>query len=167
MDEFSDIWIEQCDAAREIRDAWGIRKAFGYLVGEKLLNYIRASDSDPAWAERLPIFVAEIEFSDWTPDGSLRQPVFKGLREPYASRWPSLARIPWYGPFGDGALVLDCNAVLLKTAEGLGELARSVGLKASQRLLYRRPSGAAVDDWTRIYGFRRTPQLKEVAGGEK
>ena len=42
MDEFSDIWIEQCDAAREIRDGWGTRKALGYLVGEKLLNYIRA-----------------------------------------------------------------------------------------------------------------------------
>jgi hypothetical protein len=51
MDEFSDIWIEQCDAAREIRDAWGIRKALGYLVAEKLLNDIRASDSDPSWAE--------------------------------------------------------------------------------------------------------------------
>ena len=61
MDEFSDIWIEQCDAAREIRDAWGIRKALGYLVGEKLLNYIRASDSDPSWAEKLPLFVAEVK----------------------------------------------------------------------------------------------------------
>jgi len=61
MDEFSDIWIEQCDAARQIRDAWGIRKALGYLVGEKLLNYIRASDSEPSWAEKLPLFVAEVK----------------------------------------------------------------------------------------------------------
>ena len=61
MDEFSDIWIEQCEAAREIRDAWGIRKALGYLVGEKLLNYIRASDTDPSWAEKLPLFVAEVK----------------------------------------------------------------------------------------------------------
>jgi hypothetical protein len=61
MDEFSDIWIEQCDAAREIREAWGIRKALGYLVGEKLLNYIRASDTDPSWAEKLPLFVAEVK----------------------------------------------------------------------------------------------------------
>ena len=50
MDEFSDIWIEQCEAARDIRDAWGARKALGYVVGEKLLNYIRAADSDPSWA---------------------------------------------------------------------------------------------------------------------
>lgn len=25
-----------------------------------------------------------------------------GLREPYAARWPPLARCPWFGPFGDG-----------------------------------------------------------------
>jgi hypothetical protein len=61
MDEFSDIWIEQCEAARDIRDAWGARKALGYLVGEKLLNYIRAADSDPSWAAKLPLFAAEIE----------------------------------------------------------------------------------------------------------
>jgi hypothetical protein len=60
MDEFSDIWIEQCAAARDIREAWGTRKALGYLVGEKLLNYIRASDSDPSWAPKLPLFAAEI-----------------------------------------------------------------------------------------------------------
>jgi hypothetical protein len=61
MDGFSDIWIEQCEAAREIRDAWGTRKALGYLVGEKLLNSIRASDSDPSWAATLPLFVAEVK----------------------------------------------------------------------------------------------------------
>ena len=36
------------------------RKALGYLIGEKLLNYIRASDSDPSWAAKLPLFAAEI-----------------------------------------------------------------------------------------------------------
>ena len=61
MDEFSDIWIEQCEAARDIRDAWGPRKALGYLVGEKLLNYIRAADSDPSWAVNVPLFAAEIK----------------------------------------------------------------------------------------------------------
>ena len=48
MDEFSDIWIDQCQAARDIREEWGTRKALGYLVGKKLLNYLRASDSDPS-----------------------------------------------------------------------------------------------------------------------
>lgn len=61
MGEFADIWIEQCDAAREIRDAWGTKKALGYLIGEKLLNHIRASDSDPSWAATLPLFANEIK----------------------------------------------------------------------------------------------------------
>lgn len=60
MDEFSDIWIDQCQAARDIREEWGTRKALGYLVGEKLLNYLRASDSDPSWAAKMPLFAAEI-----------------------------------------------------------------------------------------------------------
>lgn len=60
-DEFSDIWGQQCDAARDIRGAWGTKKALGYLVGEKLLNHIGAADSRPEWADKLPLFVAEIK----------------------------------------------------------------------------------------------------------
>ncbi len=61
MSEFADIWIEQCDATREIREAWGTTKALGYLIGEKLLNHIRASDSDPSWAATLPLFATAIK----------------------------------------------------------------------------------------------------------
>jgi hypothetical protein len=32
MEEFSDICIEQCDAARDIREAWGTKKALGDLA---------------------------------------------------------------------------------------------------------------------------------------
>ena len=60
----------------------------------------------------------------------------------------------------DGALVLDCNAVLLKTAEGMAELAHSIGLRASQRLLYQHPNRRSLDDWMRTYGFCSSPQLK-------
>jgi allantoin racemase len=60
----------------------------------------------------------------------------------------------------DGALVLDCNAVLLKTAEGMAELAHSIGLRASQRLLYQHPNRRSLDDWMRTYGFRSSAQLK-------
>jgi Asp/Glu/hydantoin racemase len=59
----------------------------------------------------------------------------------------------------DGALVLDCNAVLLKVTEAMAELSRMIGLGASQRLLYQRPQRAAVEDWMRIYNFRAEPQL--------
>ncbi len=61
MGEFADIWVEQCDATREICEAWGSKKALGYLIGEKLLNHIRASDSDPSWAVTLPLFANEIK----------------------------------------------------------------------------------------------------------
>ncbi len=61
MDEFSDIWIEQCDAARNIRDGWGTEKALGYRIGEKFLNYLHASDSSSDWAEKIPLFTEEIK----------------------------------------------------------------------------------------------------------
>jgi hypothetical protein len=61
MDDFSDIWIEQCEAARDIREAWGAKKALVYLIGEELLNHVRAADSQREWAEKLPLFVAEIK----------------------------------------------------------------------------------------------------------
>ena len=60
MGEFHEIWIEQCEAARDIREAFGLPKALGYLLGEKLLNFLRAADEDPAFGE-LPRFVAEIK----------------------------------------------------------------------------------------------------------
>jgi allantoin racemase len=59
----------------------------------------------------------------------------------------------------DGALILDCNAVLLKMTEAMAELSRNIGLGASQRLLFQRPQRAAVEDWKRIYNFRSEPQL--------
>ena len=61
MAEFQEIWIEQCEAARDIREAFGLQKALGYLIGEKLLNFLRAADQDPAFAGDLPRFVEEIK----------------------------------------------------------------------------------------------------------
>ena|SRR5687767_10572558 len=60
MAAFAEIWKEQCQAALEIRERYGIDKALGYLVGEKLLNFIRAGDEDDDFAGELPLFVAEI-----------------------------------------------------------------------------------------------------------
>jgi hypothetical protein len=61
MDGLSGIWIEQCDAARDIREAWGTNKALGYLIGEKFLNCLQASDSSSDWAEKIPLFTEEIK----------------------------------------------------------------------------------------------------------
>ena len=60
MTEFHKIWIEQCEAAGGIRERFGIEKALGYLIGEKLLNFVRASDTRAEFAAELPDFVAEI-----------------------------------------------------------------------------------------------------------
>jgi Asp/Glu/hydantoin racemase len=60
----------------------------------------------------------------------------------------------------DGALILDCNAVLLKITESMAELARCAGVKTSRRLLYQRPDARSVEAWKDIYRFRFAPQLK-------
>lgn len=61
MPESHEIWSEQCDAARDIREVFGLQKALGYLIGGKLLNVLRASDQDSAFASELPRFVEEIK----------------------------------------------------------------------------------------------------------
>ena len=67
MVEFHKIWIEQCDAACDIREAFGLEKALGYLIGEKLVNFVRAADRHPEFAEELPRFIAEFQqiFQPW------------------------------------------------------------------------------------------------------
>ena len=57
MGESHEIWIEQCEAARDIREAFVPQKALAYLIGEKVLNFLRAADHDPAFAGELPLFV--------------------------------------------------------------------------------------------------------------
>lgn len=54
------IWIEQCDSARGIKEEFGSQKALGYLIGEKLMNFVQASDDHPKFAEELPKFIAEV-----------------------------------------------------------------------------------------------------------
>ena len=53
-------WIEQCEAARGIKESFGSQKALGYLVGEKLLEFVKTSDDYPEFAAELPNFIAEI-----------------------------------------------------------------------------------------------------------
>ncbi len=61
MIEFHKIWIEQCEGASRIREEFGMKKALGYLIGEKLVNFVRQSDIDPKFASELPNFIAEIK----------------------------------------------------------------------------------------------------------
>jgi hypothetical protein len=53
-------WREQCDAARSIKERFGSEKALGYLLGEKFLNFMRASDRESALRDELPGFVLEV-----------------------------------------------------------------------------------------------------------
>ena len=54
------IWIEQCEAGRTIRERFGLQAAFDYAVGEKLMNFASAASEHPAFARELPRFVAEV-----------------------------------------------------------------------------------------------------------
>ena len=58
--KFHEIWIEQCDSAREIQLRYGLKAAFNYLVAEKLLNFADAAAADPDFARELPRFVARV-----------------------------------------------------------------------------------------------------------
>ena len=63
----SRIWIEQCRAARDIEDEFGVPKALAYLIGEKFLDFLDAADDDLEFRAELPEFVAEIKsiFEPW------------------------------------------------------------------------------------------------------
>ena len=59
-DKHHQIWIEQCEAARTIRERYGLEAAFDYAVGEKLMNFASAARDHPAFARELPRFVSEV-----------------------------------------------------------------------------------------------------------
>ena len=44
----------------DIRERCGLEDAIRYLIGEKLFDFVRASEDDPDFAKELPAFVAEI-----------------------------------------------------------------------------------------------------------
>jgi hypothetical protein len=55
-----EIWIEQCEAARTIKDRYGLKAALDYLAGEKLLNFTEAASEHRAFAQELPRFVSAV-----------------------------------------------------------------------------------------------------------
>jgi hypothetical protein len=58
--DFQKIWEEQCEAARRIRDRFGVESALDYLLGEKLVSFAKAADQDPKFAAELPRFQAAV-----------------------------------------------------------------------------------------------------------
>jgi hypothetical protein len=59
--DFHRQWVAQCDAARNIRHRFGLVRALDYLVGEKLLHFVDASERHPHFKRELPHFLAEIK----------------------------------------------------------------------------------------------------------
>jgi gluconokinase len=72
------------------------RVSYSVAAWSGLLNR-RALAWDAEWLARLPVQADQL-----APLGDLDQPC-RGLQEPWASRWPMLAQIPWLLPVGDGA----------------------------------------------------------------
>jgi hypothetical protein len=64
---FHKTWIEHCDAAEQIEAEHGIEKALGYLIGEKLLNFLEVAQTNPEWRAQLPQFIDKIKeiFEPW------------------------------------------------------------------------------------------------------
>jgi len=60
MSTFHETWCDQCAAALTIQEKFGLEKALGYLVGEKLLHHVEAAETRPAFARTLPDFVAAV-----------------------------------------------------------------------------------------------------------
>jgi len=58
--EFHKLWMEQCAATEDIREAFGLENALEYLIAEKLFTFLMVSERDPAFAMEVPAFVAEI-----------------------------------------------------------------------------------------------------------
>ena len=64
---FCDVWIEQCEAAKQIEAEFGTQKALDYLIGEKFLNFLQAAETDPEFRAEIPAFVGGIKtiFETW------------------------------------------------------------------------------------------------------
>jgi hypothetical protein len=62
---------------------WAPQKSLGYLIGDKLVKFMRMAERSPEWREQFPMFVAEI----------------KGLFSPEEIRG-YLGRIHRVGPLG-------------------------------------------------------------------
>ena len=54
------IWIAQCEAAETVRTRFGLKAAFNYIVGEKLINFVEAACDNRPFAQGLPRFISEV-----------------------------------------------------------------------------------------------------------
>jgi hypothetical protein len=64
---FCDVWIEQCEAAKQIEAEFGTQIALDYLIGEKFLKFLQAAETDADFRAEIPAFVGGIKsvFETW------------------------------------------------------------------------------------------------------
>ena len=58
--QFERKWIEQCAAARRVKEHFGLTNASDYLIGEKLLNFTQVAERRTECLQELPDFLQEI-----------------------------------------------------------------------------------------------------------
>jgi hypothetical protein len=58
--QFERKWIAQCEAARRVKERFGLFNALDYLIGEKWLTFAKTAESRTEFAQELPEFVHEI-----------------------------------------------------------------------------------------------------------
>jgi hypothetical protein len=65
--KFCEVWIEQCEAAKQIEAEFGTQNALEYLIGEKFLNFLQAAETDAEFRAEIPAFVGGIRsvFETW------------------------------------------------------------------------------------------------------
>jgi hypothetical protein len=58
--QFERKWIAQCEAARRVKDRFGLADALDYLIGEKLLTFAQVAERYAKFRQELPHFLQEI-----------------------------------------------------------------------------------------------------------
>jgi predicted O-linked N-acetylglucosamine transferase (SPINDLY family) len=58
--QFERKWIAQCEAARHLKQRFGLADALDYLIGEKLLNFAQVAERSAEFLGELPDFLQEI-----------------------------------------------------------------------------------------------------------
>ena len=57
---FERKWIEQCAAARSVKEHFGLAAARDYLIGEKWLTFAEVAERSIEFMQALPDFLQEI-----------------------------------------------------------------------------------------------------------
>ena len=101
------LWMEQCEAARNIEAEFGTPQALEYLVGEKFINFLEAADDHPSLRAEIPAFVAEIRsiFERWQLAAYLE---IAKESEPFDA---SLFEPQWHPILGEEEIEMDAEEI--------------------------------------------------------